>query len=599
MFVAATLLAPLGASLALGGHAIGESVPRAFALHITNGGLAQVGNAVEALVPESIAVTGMTGETWCAEDDAQPLYYELGELEILLTVDEASLVASEGRLDLDVYGTLASTESQFLVQGDCSVLTDLDETCLLELPTTALSAHVGMTLEELDGTFDVTVDSTSVEMSPIGNPVSDCTLASAVGTLLGQDESAISDLVLSYVEPELETLPELIEEPLEEALDSLVMSTELTLGATPMYLDLEPTQVELGESGIILGFGATVDLEPSDCVDTSGGSEYVGAEWPDFAETVPGSALAYDAGVYLGRDFVDHLLYAVWGSGILCQEVSDLGGTAVSTSLFDAFMGESWAELFPEARPARLELTPDEPPSVVFDEDEPPLAVAVESLGIGFHTEMDARDHRLFLLDLVGEVGLTVSLEESDGLLSIAPEVLVDTDAIAFEESHNEFLPRGMGDDLAAYLPNLLTFFSLDDLLPAYEFDMPYGLGLDSVYWIPTEDDAWQGLYVLLDTNSVEPVDVGGCDAGGLGCGGGDTGDTGGVGLDLGDLGCDSASEGCGDSGCEGGSACSTTGGPRLPLAWSRLGLLGVLFGAAGLRRRRTGRAESRSRETR
>ena len=57
----------------------------------------------------------------------------------LTSVDGVEVVPSEGRLDLDLYATLSSTETSLIVSGDCSILTDLDETCSLELPTTAVS----------------------------------------------------------------------------------------------------------------------------------------------------------------------------------------------------------------------------------------------------------------------------------------------------------------------------------------------------------------------------------------------------------------------------------------------------------------------------
>jgi len=582
------LAAPAGA-----GQYFGEPVERAAAVHLTAAGLEHIGDALEGLVPTSFPVEDISGEVYCSEEDAQPLVYELAELNVTISADDVQIVASEGRLDLTLYGTLGSSASTFYVAGDCSVLTDLDEACQLELPTTALSAHLGLQISEDAGVFDVLVDELEVAISPIGNPLSDCTLASVIGTLLGQDPEAISNLLLSFIEPELVDLGPTIEEALEDGLNGLSFDTELALGEFPMQLYLYPTRVEFGDNGVILGLGATIDAEgTSACVDALDGSPFSDDEWPELATTAPGTDLEYDAGVVLSRDFIDHLLWGLWASGGLCIELSDLAGADLQTSLLESFFGDSFAALFPEAQPATISVRPEGQPLAIFSHDEPPLAVAIEDLGLNLLVSLDQREARIFRVGVDAEVGVSVEVDSD----AITPVLYLDPATFSYHETYNDLLSEGFSDNFTELVEMVIGMFLPDDLITPYGLPDLYGIGVGAVFWIPTEDDAWQGMYLLVDSSEVQPLDIGGCSGGSLGCGEGDTGT---VGIDLGELGCDDKSGGCGgcddkSSGCSdkgggcGGSSCSSSSELRLPatVPWRSLLLLAVA-GAVVLRRRR------------
>ena len=96
-----------------------------------------------------------------------------------------------------------SDPSELSVNGDCAVLQDLDEVCDIELPVTSLSATLSVAISEVDGRFDVQATDPVVVISPMGNPLANCTPASAVGTCWVKT-SALSDLILSFVQPELD-----------------------------------------------------------------------------------------------------------------------------------------------------------------------------------------------------------------------------------------------------------------------------------------------------------------------------------------------------------------------------------------------------------
>ena len=586
------LLGSLYVPVAQAGHMIGEPVDRALAVHISNGGLEHIGDAIEGFVPTSFPISDISGEVYCSEEDAEPLIYALDSLELQIAADDVAIVASENRLDITLYGTLGSTSSVFYVVGDCSVLTDLDEVCQLELPTTALSAHLGLEITEFAGVFDATVDDISVTISPISNPLEDCTLSSVIGTLLGQDESAIGNLLLSYLEPEMEDLGPTVEEAIEDALNSLNIDTELALGEIPLDLSIYPSRVEFGEAGVILGLGAVLGAKgTAECVDASQGSEFHDDPWPSLDETAGSSSLEYDAAVVVGKDFVDHMLWAIWATGLLCMDLEDLSGIELNTSLLETFFGDSYAELFPEAQPALISLRAPEPPHALFNHDDPPLAVAIEDLGISTISSLDARLSRIFRVGIDAEVGIGVDLSAEE----ITPELYLDPNDFTYWETHNDLLDEGFSEGFVDLVDMVLGMFLPDDLLSAYPLPDLMGVGIGAVFWIPSDDERWQGLYLLADSSEVEPIDLGGCSGGSLGC---DGTDTGGSGIDLGDLGCDEKGSGCGgmgcddkkgsscDQGCE-GSSCSAPGRARVPALFPwRLLLLLSLASVSVLRRR-------------
>ncbi|MFH1467187.1 MAG: hypothetical protein ABIO70_22575 [Pseudomonadota bacterium] len=582
----------LFAAPAWAGLHFGEPVERAAALHVTPAGLTHIGDAIEGLVPQTFPVEDISGEVVCAEGDLVPLTYALDSLQVLISADDVQIVPSEGRLDVTLYGTISSSPATFVAQGDCSVLTSLDESCNLEIPTTALSAHLGMAITDVEGTFDVLVDDLSIAISPINNPLSDCTLASVTGTLLGQDPAAISNLLLSFIEPELEGLDETIAQSLEDALNSLTLQTPLDLGGIPMDLSLYPSRLELGDDGVILGFGAQIDADgTAECVDAAAGSPFQDSPWPVFGATPEGSSLAYDLGVVISRDFVDHLLWALWASGTLCIDLQDLAGTELQTSLLESFFGDSFSALFPESTPAMISVRPEGQPVAVFSDDVPPLGVAVSDLGLNLLAELDARQTRIFRVGIDAEVGVNVLLDSE----AVTPELYLDPAAFTYRETFNDLLAEGFSDGFQGLVEMVLDMFLPDDLISPITLPDLYGIGIDGLFWIPAEDDSWQGLYVLVDSSEVEPLEIGGCSGGSLGCGEGDTGMGGGI--DLGQLGCDDQSGGCGgcggdSGGCEESSGCSGGGcgvapGLRVP-AWApwRALLLFGLLGAVALRRR-------------
>jgi len=599
----------------------GEPLDEAIAIHFSNAGLASVGDALEGLVPTHLDVTGLAGELACDEADEQPLTYAMDDLRLTFTVQEAEILAGDGRLDLTLYLTLGSEYAELTVDGDCTILQDLDETCGIELPTTAATLHVGMFLGLGRGSFGATVDDFSFWVSPIGNPLSDCTLSSAIGALLGQDGNFISGLIMSLVQPELDDLKVTIEEALTDGLDALWLEQEVDLLGTPLFLEVYPSDLRLDETGMMIGLGlASWTGGRSDCVPAGAGSPVGAPGWPQIDATAWDGDLEYDAGVFINRDAVNHLLWNVWASGVLCLDVGEFtakaGISSLDTDFLGGLYGESFAALFPAPVPANLRLGSTAPPQIIFDDDTP-FIVDLADLGLETYAELAGREARITKLSLPEPIGIDPGISADEVAVSIS----LDLANLAFDESFNETIEPGFGEGLSDFIVGLLPTFlgssDIDELLPVIAIPTFQGVGLEAVFWQPDATGQWQGGFALLETDEVEAIELAGCSAEGFGCGGfsdtaasgggldfddllagsglgcgGDTGDTGGAGSCGGCGGCDSGSSGdscggCGDSASgDGGCTCSTPGHRHVFWPGWRIGLFSALFALVAVRRR-------------
>jgi len=557
---------------------LGDEVPEALAVHVTNGGLSRIGDLVEALVPPTLEVESGSGEFACSEEDENPLAYTLDELDLILRVDEVDVSTADGRLDLTLYATLLSSAASLAVTGDCSVLTDLDEVCGVELPTTALVVRLSVALDQVDGVFEATAEEVSIEMSPVGNPLSDCTLADAIGTLLGQDESFLSNLILSMVEPSLSDLGPTIETALEDALAGLALETELDLGGTPLGLALVPAVVRLDEAGIFLGLSARITVEnPSDCVPWEEGFVAMEAGWPEVSELAATTSMPYDFGLFVGRDFVDQALFSIWAGGALCMEISDLNGAPLTNGLLASLLGESLEEVLDPNGSALLAIDPVEPPTVRFSDDAPVFHIDIQQLGLHLYTSLEHRDLRLFQVDVTADAGLDIDLSTE----ALNTGLVLDEGSLIFRETWTDLAEPGFGLGVQSLASAAIQSVLPEDLLPSITLPSLLGLEIDAVVWLPSENEAWHGGYVVADTSMVEPVELPGCSASDLGCDGGGPS----MELDFDDLlGCDEASGGCESSG---GGACASMGVIRLDLPLGRLAPLFCLVLGVGVRRRR------------
>ena len=102
--------APFLLCVALPAHALelGEPVDEAVAIHLTNGGLAQIGDMVGRLLPSEIEVGAGAGVLECSEDDDSPMTYAVDDLVIRLSADTVEVNTDDGQLALNIFATLSS-----------------------------------------------------------------------------------------------------------------------------------------------------------------------------------------------------------------------------------------------------------------------------------------------------------------------------------------------------------------------------------------------------------------------------------------------------------------------------------------------------------
>jgi hypothetical protein len=583
LLTATALAAPL---------APGDLLEEAIGIHISDAGLAQLGNVVEGLLPPVIPFSGVSGTLECDADDATPLSYTLADMAVTITAQDIALETSEGRLDLWMFITMGSSPSALTLSGDCTFLTGLDETCAVEMPVTAATIHVGIQLGMENQQINATVDAVEFELSPIGNPLSDCTLADAIGTLLNQNSNALSDIILGLVLPELEGLATEIESTLSDGLGALKLETELAFGDGSVQLEIFPTTLDLADNGLFIGLGAQLTPDNlSDCVGEVLDFEPQGSGWPAISAEAWNTGLPYDMGLLIGRDFMDYTFWNLWAAGVLCMEIEEIQGAPVSTDLMGIFLGDAMTELFSETADARLSLFMPDPPHVAFYEDDPVLGLVIDAMHLELSAKLDARWARLFQTTMQGEVGIDPGIASG----SISPLIDIPADLFDMEETYSELLESGYAASMAELMDVLLSTNLLPIAsLPSFPLPDLMGASIDSVFWLTSDDTLWQGGFILLDTRSVQSIEAPGCSGeSGLGCDGGSDLDVfamlGCEGDDL--LGCGESSSGCEDGGCgEGGgcedSGCSTHNGRlNLPTGrWFLLGLTGLIFRA----RRRT-----------
>ncbi len=523
-------------------HAIG--------VHLSTEGLDRLGQAIADVMPVEFPVGALSGALACDDaDPTQTLSWSLEPLTVDLDIQDVALVPSEGRLDLALYGALASSASSLVASGDCAPLVDLEERCTVELPTVAIEVHIPIYLRYSEGAFDAAVGAVSLVLPPITNPLDECLLADAIGTLIGLNPEAITALLADAITPSLDDLGPTIEAALENGLGALVMDTSLAMGDGEIALSIAPSTFTLNDAGLFIGLGATLSpTTVSDCV-AAGVAPSADAAWPPLEGTAPDDALEYDVGLVVATPFVDQLLTGVYQSGALCIDLADLGGAPLDTSLFVPIFGEPWEDLFPEAAAMTLAVRPAQAPTAAFASDGAALRIGLDGLGIRAYAPLDGREVRVFAVSLTGSIGVDLALESG----TLTPTIVVD-DALGFSEDDTELLPAGYAEGLAAFVPALLG--SVLPELPTIAIPSWQGIGLGWIWWMP--DDDWLGGYAVLDIENVAPIELSGCAGGSVGCDGGGLSTEG---LDLGaELGCDSESGGCADSaGCAGGTSCTAT----------------------------------------
>ncbi len=351
----------------------------------------------------------------------------------------------------------------------------------------------------------------------------------------------------------------------EEALVGLVLEGATEIMEVPLVYGIEPTAITHSPEGIRIAVGGHVDTPKAPCISAldPGGSYWTNTLTPQH----------YDNGTHirslLGDDLINQALYGVWRGGVLCFEASQLGDTALTTSMLTLLLGEVFdaeiARLLPHEAdsPMLIRSMPWNPPKVRFDGVND-LTIEVEELDIEFYVPLFDRWSRLtaVTLDIVAVVDLGL---QPDGAMAV--QLALQSDQFHPTITYDELSPE-IGNALLANFDAILDIAigaiagdALGDSGGNLSFGLPtiMGLGLAEMY---TEPDGalldWlSGSYMIGETDGGGGLGAG-CEEGGC-LGGGEEG-CGGEGED----GCALGGDGCGgedEDGCnlDTSEGCDTT----------------------------------------
>lgn len=534
-------------------------VPEALALHVSVAGLDRIGDAVEAMVPDRISVSAAQ-ELACTDDTL--LSVSLPDLSLIVSMDDVAVDPSPGRIDLTLAGAIWSDPTELRVEGSCAFLTGVDETCDFQVPITAFQAHVGIQIAANGTAIDVIVDPPTFSLSPIPDPLSGCGLISAASSVLLADPRFVSGLIEDAVQPMLATVPEMVQEQLGTALDSVIIEQSTYLGLVPVFMESWPTRVDVDEGGLVVGFGAHVRVyadEPT-CEDPFGGPP-TGTGWPDIDGTAGDSSLAYDAGLMVSADLLDAAVWTAWAAGGLCSDMTHTeDGMEVTATLLATFLGTELTDLVGPMAPATVVMRNPTPPIFSFGSDAPVFGFFLDTMTLGLMLPLADRQVRVLEAGVEVVAGIDIHLTAE----RLWAELVLPGDAIRFTERYSELMRPGFAEGLEQMLTFNMQASGLDPAAMMPDIALPhlYGLDFSTVSFQPEEDHSWHGMYLTFDTDGIEAFEVPALVATPEGgCGG----------SDMSGAGCEEGSAGCEGEGCD-----SAPGPGRLiPSLFALLVLLG------------------------
>lgn len=548
---------------------------QAIAVHLPTEGLDQIGVALKNVLPSSINVSAGFNDLECSSTTT--VTYAIEEMELMFAIDDVEFVTQNGFLDLLVTGHIGSSQSTATITGDCSVLTDLNEVCSIQLGTTPFTLSMSMRIELTETELVVEADDPIFEVAPVTNPLEDCVLADGLDTVLGQDPYVFSNLLQTAVEPELDIVPQTIENNLSDVLDTLIVSEEVDLLGKELSVLLEPSDVRVDESGIVLGFGANISVPtPNQCVNTSDWLPPEDNDWPVFSGEMFVTGLRYDIGFFVGQHFVNQVLYAVWASEALCLDVSEFTGLDFTGNFASGFFGEAIGTAVGD-NPVAIVLESRNPLNVEFSDDQPPIRIDADGLVLQTRGELLDRESLLQSVEMGAELGFYFDLQDS----RLTMDVPIDSQDFFYAEEYFEIFPEGY----SAGVPNLIDLalgsVITGDMFPTLVLPQILGMELSDIIWQPSSDGTWLGGHIILDVDDIEATQITGCSGDSLGCSGG--GPT--IDIDIDNiLGCDDTTVGC-----EGGCSQAHDGRITLRLPAGRVFGFLLLISVVLIRRRESG----------
>jgi hypothetical protein len=545
--------------VALAEHPLGDVVPSGVLADVTTAGLGLIGALVSDVppVPTPIAPFTSSDQTGCIAGNCAFSYdLSLSGLESTVDATSITLAPDEAAQALDIVGTgvasLNSAAAPGVLELDVvfAFVPVIDDTCQVWIEPVNLEITGSMELDVVplpDGTsvIDTTVPPVAWSWDADGDDIvfTGCQLADVVNTvndtlsLFGLD---LYDILLDQLEPTIDVLVLDLGAEIEPVADELfaafVVNEEIDVAGTPITVALWPDQVTVEDpdgaapGGLRIGLASTLTATTDPCVTPYGvtGSPETPADGPAIG-TAPGLAVTPSLAMLASDDFVDHFLFALWSTGLMCGEVSDgeeLGiPFPLDTTLLDILAPGSFGSLFSEPVPLLIRLAPYAPPTLDLAGPND-VDLDVDRLGLDLIAEVDGRDARLLGIDLATTVALALPYDATTGVLTLQPSV----GDVVGTVGYNEFDPSA-STGIEVSLALLISLFlapTLETALPPVDVPMPLlgeGIGVTEVATMSADaSDTWLGLFAA--TGPVDPDytsagcgETGGCDESTYGAG--------------------------------------------------------------------------------
>jgi len=555
-----------------------------------------LGESIRGTLPTGILATGLSGEFDCAgssgdDDDSAvsaSLQYSSQDISIHISPDEVLVTPGADHLSISLGMTLWSDPAPITLAGSC--LIELNEVCNLALQPTALNVEVQVQLALADGEIEANVASLDFSHGNFGNPIeTGCLLGDVLETLQSYNVDLIGEVLGEVLDEQVAELETQLEDALSGLTDALSYEDDIDLLGATLSASLAPNQLELSDTGLLIGFSASFGTDVyGECVAHEGAFQPSSHDMPALTGQLPDSSDEYHLAIVLNEDTVNQALYAAWQGGALCINLADAGGIEITTDYLSLVEAELVAELWPEPLPLDIRIESPQPPTLAFW-DEPHLDA--ELLLNVFGDELD-RPTRFWALDLLANAAFDVSLE--DNVLGLDIDFDIERN-LGVTVSYNEWLPPTVAQSFAGLLPDLVgQVLDIESLAPSFALPVLYGISLAALQTrtIGVEDD-YLAIYGWFDPSDATAMDLGTIDLGGVGCGdtssGGDVVISGCEGDNAGcaSTGCESG-EGGGCAGCEsGGDSCAGGGCSTAPRASPTTVLLLLMPLLAAFRRRR------------
>jgi hypothetical protein len=567
---------PLFATLAFADNPLGQEIKDGVLVDVSGTGLGLVEDLAGDLVPPrtDLAPFGFTDSSGCVpfigcasnlEVDLSGAFVELeiGQLALRPGTDALTL-----EVDLTVYLNRSNDPADLYLYAEILGLDLIDETCDLYLDPINLSFDAAVQLDlrhdpngrDLDGDGQPDTQRLDVVIPPAtwtwdadeGDfNFGGCGTADVVNVI--NDITSffgfnIYDEILALIEPAIDDvvadLPASIEPAIEDLFQEFIINEEIDLLGTPLTLTLWPSTVTTAPpsagntGGMRVGLSTIIDVPAAACVEKYAiDASLATPSQPPQIGAGGGGGTDPAATAFVDDDFVNHLLFAAWKGGLLCQVVSadseDISlPLPLDTGLLTILAPNVFTDLFPAAAPMEIRIDPREPPTA--DPTGPhDFDIAAHELGVGFVADIDGRKSRFVEISIDADAGIDLTWDNAIGAVAI--EVALDGDALQPTVTANEFKPES-SDAISGQFSVL--------------FDLLVG---------PLLDDALSGLTFPVGT--IEGLGITGLDVGTAGT----NGDWTGVHLEAGvptyyAVGCDT-SEGCDTSSCSKGCSQGGAGG--------------------------------------